>query len=145
MKITSSLIAYNHLRRVIGFESEETWAIYLRSNLTTIKTSCLFKGTADSCLIHPRDIFRMGYINNAVSIIISHSHPSLDPRPSDSDINITLQLVKIGSFLQMPIVDHLIMTPKEFSSMADLGIIESKPSRSSDDISTFLNSPFQQI
>ena len=83
----------------------------------------LFRGTVDSCLIHPRDIFRFACVNNASSLLIAHNHPSQDCTPSDHDHSITKRLVKAGKLLQMPIVDHVILTDEDYYSFADNGQI----------------------
>lgn len=79
----------------------------------------LFRGTVDACTVHPRDIFRFGCLQNASQLIIAHNHPSGDPQPSEPDLEFTERLIKVGWAIEIPIVDHLILTPDTYFSMAE--------------------------
>lgn len=46
-------------------------------------------GTLDPVLMSPREIFRTAILKNASAVVVAHSHPSGDPRPSESDIRAT--------------------------------------------------------
>jgi DNA repair protein RadC len=86
-------------------------------------------GTLDSILIHPREVFRLAIIHQAASIVIVHNHPSGDPTPSESDIKVTLDLVRAGKILRISVVDHVILgLPNEqreidYCSLRELGHI----------------------
>jgi DNA repair protein RadC len=66
-------------------------------------------GTANSTLVHPREVFRPAIQDGAVSIIVAHNHPSGDPSPSANDIRITKNLVEAGKIIQIGVIDHLIV------------------------------------
>ncbi|MBC8986693.1 JAB domain-containing protein [Pedobacter sp. N36a] len=60
----------------------------------------------------------------ASSIILFHNHPSGNLKPSTADIQITNRLIQIGKFMDMPILDHIIITPDDgYYSFADEGLI----------------------
>lgn len=119
MNILSSRVAYNYLHKLLTAEVEEFWVTTLRSDRSVIRSSCLFRGTVDSCPVHPRDIFRFACLQNASAIIISHNHPSEDPRPSVEDRRVTEQILRAGKLLQIPLLDHLIITSSGYWSYAD--------------------------
>lgn len=119
MHITSSRNAYHILRDQFDPHQEEFWVLALQSNSKLVGKRCLFRGTANFCPVHPRDIFRFALLSNATSLIISHNHPSQDLLPSVSDIKLTKQLVKAGKILQIPIVDHLILSKTGYVSFLD--------------------------
>lgn len=108
-----------YLRELFKTEVEEFWVLALTSSKKVIKAEMLFRGTVDSCLVHPRDIFRFACVNNASSIVIAHNHPSGDHSPSSEDIQLTKRIVKIGKLLQIPVVDHLILSEKGYFSFTD--------------------------
>lgn len=123
MRIVNSHTAFDYLRRIMRQDIEEFWVIGLKPNKSIIGLDCIFRGTVDACLIHPRDIFRFAYKKNASSLILAHNHPSQDPSPSEHDFKITRQLHKASLILQIPLLDHLIITEKSYVSFADKGYL----------------------
>ena len=123
MKILNSQIAQRKMRQVISFEVEEFWAIALASNKKILSIECLFRGTVDACLIHPRDIFRFACRHNASGLIVAHSHPTGDAFPSDADLSITAKLMLASEIFQIPILDHLILTKTSYISFLDRGLL----------------------
>ena len=65
-------------------------------------------GTATASLIHPREIFQPAIAVGAVALIVSHNHPSGDPRPSAEDHAITKRLVEAGHLLGIQLLDHVV-------------------------------------
>jgi DNA repair protein RadC len=124
MHIKSHKHAYQYLKKQISLEVEEFWCLALASNLKLIEIKLLFRGTVDFCTIHPRDIFRFGCATNASKLIVAHSHPSGDKNPSTVDVEITHRLVQISQLIEIPIIDHLIVTEKSYLSMAEKGLLQ---------------------
>ena len=56
----------------------------------------LSRGTLDSTLVHPREVFKIAFLANAAAVVIAHNHPSGDPEPSAEDIGITNRLTEAG-------------------------------------------------
>jgi len=119
--ITSSLSAFNYLNPLMRKDVEEFWCVALDSLKNVIKSEMLFRGTVDSCLVHPRDIFRFAITTNSSSILIAHNHPSNNPQPSPEDNRLTEKIQKAGKLLQIPVIDHLILAESGFYSFADSG------------------------
>jgi DNA repair protein RadC len=92
-------------------------AIYLTARKKLITTKIISIGTLTANLIHPRELFKPALEHNAASIIIAHNHPSGDQKPSTEDINVTKQLKKAGQILGIDLIDHLIITKNNFSSL----------------------------
>lgn len=122
MEITTALHAYTSLREIASVDTEEFWVLALGPKKNLIRCKMLFRGTVDSCLVHPRDIFRFAYTENASSLIVAHNHPSGDPQPSTEDILFTRRLVRASDLLQVPILDHLIITQDAYTSLARSGL-----------------------
>lgn len=71
------------------------------------------RGTLDSLVVQPREIFRAAFLANAAAIIIGHNHPSGDPTASDPDKRLTARLVRAGDLLGIPVIDHIITGEQE--------------------------------
>lgn len=118
MDIITAEFALAALQSLMTEDVEEFWTLALGPQKTLLRSKMIFRGTVDACLVHPRDIFRFACQENASAIIVAHNHPSGDPRPSEQDLLFTRQLVRAARTLEIPLLDHLIVTKSEFSSMA---------------------------
>ena len=76
-------------------------------------------GTVDRSLVHPREVFKNAYLCSASGIVCMHNHPSGDLIPSKSDIEITKTLVEIGRIQGINVLDHLIVSDKNYFSFFD--------------------------
>lgn len=74
-------------------------------------------GTLTSSLVHPREVFADAITDRAASIIVAHNHPSGSLEASRADQEVTKLLQESGELLGIPLVDHLIVTSKSFSSI----------------------------
>jgi DNA repair protein RadC len=118
LRIISAERAFECLVELKRADVEEFWALALGPSKSLISKKMLFRGTVDACLAHPRDVFRFACQVNASSIIVAHNHPSEDLRPSQEDIALTQRLIQAGEILEIPIIDHLIVTHRYFLSTA---------------------------
>ena len=128
--LNSSKSAFQILHpHLVKQEVEEFWVLALSPQLKFLALEMLFRGTVDRCMVHPRDVFRFAYQNNASSLILAHNHPQPHKSPleaSPEDLELTSQLLKASVLLQVPILDHLILgrNRKDYLSMADLGLLD---------------------
>lgn len=120
-EITTAEAAYHCLKRLVSNDTEELWALALDPKKALLGRRMIFRGTVDACLVHPRDIFRFACLTNASSLIVAHNHPSGDLYPSEQDILFTRQLIRASRLLEIPVLDHLILTSNGFSSFAREG------------------------
>ncbi len=81
------------------------------------------RGSIDTSIVHPREIFKRALTNNATSIVVAHNHPSGDPNPSKEDINITNRLKECGKLLGINLIDHIILGDEKYVSLKEKGII----------------------
>lgn len=80
-------------------------------------------GGISSCAVDPKIVFAMALKANASAIILAHNHPSGNLLPSKSDETLTKKFVEAGHFLDLPVVDHLIVTPLKYYSFAEEGLL----------------------
>jgi len=83
----------------------------------------LAKGGMTGTIIDTRVIFQVALKSNATSIMMAHNHPSGNLQPSDADIKITKQIKQAGNILDIPLIDHIILTEESYLSFADEGIL----------------------
>jgi DNA repair protein RadC len=68
-------------------------------------------------LVGAREVFREAIREGASSVILVHNHPSGDATPSPEDIEVTRRLVETGRMLDIPVMDHIILGEKTFTSL----------------------------
>lgn len=81
-------------------------------------------GSLTETMVSPREVFKSAIVSNSARIILCHTHPSGSISPSDADIKITNTLVKIGKFLDIPVIDHLIVGVDSVYSLMENGDIK---------------------
>ena len=81
------------------------------------------KGGQTGTVVDAKVVFAAALKCKAVSLVISHNHPSGNLNPSMADISITKKLVEGGKLLDIKVLDHLIITPYGYYSFADEGKI----------------------
>lgn len=81
-------------------------------------------GLLTETMVSPREVFKSAIVSNSARIILCHTHPSGSTSPSDADIKITNALVKIGKFLDIPVIDHLIVGGDSVYSLMENGDIK---------------------
>ena len=92
-----------------------------KNNILGVKD--VFKGSLNTSIVHPREIFKEALKKSSSSIIICHNHPSGDPTPSKEDINITIRIKECGKIMGIDLLDHLIIGNNKYISLKEKGII----------------------
>lgn len=76
-------------------------------------------GNLNSSVVHPREVFCNAIRKSACSLIAVHNHPSGNPMPSQTDIDITRRLVEAGELLGIKVLDHLIIGDGTYVSLKE--------------------------
>jgi len=122
-KITSSKAVFEIMQPIIGeLPHEEFWVLYLNNSNKVIYKSQLSKGGITGTVVDVRLIFKTALEQNAISIILTHNHPSGKLQASDADKEITKKLKVAGEQLDIKILDHIIITETGYYSFQDEGI-----------------------
>jgi len=98
--------------------------VYLNSQNQIIEIEDLFEGTVNASSISTREVVEKAIKKNAVSLIFVHNHPSGNPRPSESDRDLTRDLVYALSTVRIRVLDHVIIGENRYFSFAGEGLIE---------------------
>lgn len=121
-QITSSRDGYEILRPIIAdLPKEEFWVLFLnRANKVMMKDQ-ISSGGVNGTVADLKIIFKKALELLASGVILAHNHPSGNLRPSHEDDVMTKKLVEAGRLLEIPVIDHLIVTENGYYSYADEG------------------------
>lgn len=126
IKLSSSRDAYEALRNLFEeqFDYVEYFYILLLNRANKILGFYqLSKGGLSGTIADPKCVFQVALKTCASSIILAHNHPSGNMRPSEADITLTRKMKESGKFLDLPVMDHLIICADSYFSFADEGIL----------------------
>jgi len=84
------------------------------------------EGGWHSTIVDPKKVFSKALEEKSSAIIVAHNHPSGNITPSMEDKKITHKLRRCGRDMELPILDHLIITSHDYFSFADEGILDSE-------------------
>lgn len=122
--ITCSLDAVHMLEpQLRDLPHEEFWIILLNRANKVLDIRPISKGGISGTVVDPKMIFHEALQIRASGIILSHNHPSANPKPSESDIQLTRKLKEGGKLLEISILDHIIIAGSSFYSFADEGVL----------------------
>lgn len=122
--ITNPVSLYNYFSPLLRHsEQEEFHLLSLDSKNNIIHDSLIFKGTVNTSLASPREIFIEACKYHAVSVIAAHNHPSGDSSPSEADICLTNKLFRCGELMEIRLLDHIIIGDNNYFSFKDWGLL----------------------
>lgn len=108
----------------IDQEKEHFWMIGLAINNRLLFIELVSLGSVKATTVEPMNVFRVSVLKGAVKAIIGHNHPSGNLQPSEADLDVTDRLIQVGRILDIPIIDHMLITTNDYFSFAEEGLIE---------------------
>lgn len=116
--------AYKIAKAFIGDEDREIFFVMcLNTKNKVVAVHRCHVGALNSSIVHPREVFKAAILNNAASIMVAHPHPSGDPQESQEDRNITRRLAESGKFLDIPVLDSIVVGDFTFVSFKEKGLL----------------------
>ncbi len=129
LQITSSATAYEILLATWDanrLELVEQFKILLLDQKNNcLAVSGIATGGLSACIADPKIIFATALKAGASALILAHNHPSGNLQPSEADKALTRKLKEGGRLLDIAVLDHLIITPRNYRSFADEGLMPS--------------------
>jgi len=110
------LRAAKHDREVFG-------CLWLDSQNRVLAVDDVSFGTLTQCSVYPRELVRRAMALNAAAVILTHNHPSGNPKPSRADENLTQTLKSSLALVDCRVLDHIITASGDAQSMAELGLV----------------------
>lgn len=105
-----------------GLKKEVFTAIFLDSSHAIIDSEIIAEGTLNVNTVYPRELVAKALERHAAALIIAHNHPSGSLDPSPQDLHLTRTLYMICTWMQITLLDHLIIGDG-FFSFADHGLL----------------------
>ncbi len=123
-KISVSKDVFDIMKPIlIDLPHEEFWLLILNRANLVIKKELISLGGVSGTVVDTKIIFKAAIEHYACSIIICHNHPSGNLKPSEADIRITKNIKDAGKLMEIPLLDHLIITENGFYSFSDEGMM----------------------
>ena len=126
-KICSSRCVYDVLMEVWNRDTiqllEEFLVLFLDRKNGIIGYRVIGRGSNCATVVDSRLMFSIALSLSACSIIVSHNHPSGTMKPSGEDLKLTKKIKNAGDFLEIKLLDHLIVSDQSYYSFMDEGLI----------------------
>lgn len=114
----------SYCRAAMADEKTELFRIlFLDKKNILIADEVQQRGTVDHTPVYPREVVKRALELGASAIILVHNHPSGDPTPSRADVDMTNQIVKAASALNIRVHDHLVIGHDKHASFKSLGLL----------------------
>lgn len=124
LKIKSSQDVIPFLRSIWSEDieyRERFYAVYLNRQNKILGYFLISIGGSSGTVAEPKMIFQPAINMHASSIILAHNHPSGNTNPSEIDLKLTTKICKAGTYLEIPVIEHIILTASDYYSFADNG------------------------
>lgn len=108
----------------IDRNKEHFWLVCLASNNRILMIELISLGSVNAIIVEPMDVFSFALQKRAVKLMMVHNHPSGELKPTKADIQLTDKMMAIGKFIKVPVVDHLIISEKDYYSFMEEGLLD---------------------
>lgn len=118
--IRSSNQIYERMRYKIGnIDHEEIWMLLLNRQNRVIREIKLTSGTSTSSVFDLKNALKIALLENSEGMILCHNHPSGTLKPSPQDDKLTQELNQACKFMNVRLLDHVIVTANGYYSYND--------------------------
>ena len=115
--VTEPATIVNHVSWLKWERQENVVIVTLDAQNHIIGKHIVTKGLVNETKCAPREAFRFAILDNAVSVIFAHNHPSGSSEASQQDIALTRVLTASGKILQIPVIDHIVISRSGYTSI----------------------------
>lgn len=124
VKVTDSQKAFQYIAPSLYDQDYEHFYVLLLNRANFImKEKAVSEGGVSGTVVDAKAVFKLALEELASGIILCHNHPSGNIQPSEADIKLTKKLKNGGDFLDIKVLDHLIISNENYFSFADEGLI----------------------
>lgn len=128
IKISCSQDAYDLFYQIFDQDTieflEQAYLILLNRANFVLGWTKISHGGISGTVIDPKVIFSIALLTGSSAVILSHNHPSGKVMPSEADTTLTKSLQQAGKFLEISLIDHLIIGSEgQYYSFADEGTL----------------------
>lgn len=123
-KINTSRSVFEIMNPLLGHLShEEFWVLFLNNSNKILAKTHLSKGGMTSTIVDVRIVMKQALEHSATAIVLVHNHPSGVANPSESDTLLTEKFKSAAESLDIRVLDHIIVTEKNYFSFADESLL----------------------
>ena len=123
IKITETKDVLPLISDISNKQQEYFVCISLNGANELIEKRIVTVGLLDKSQVHPREVFADVITDRAAAVIFVHNHPSGELKPSNSDLEIHEQLTEAAKILGIKVLDHIIVSKREYYSFQESGLI----------------------
>ena len=124
-QISTSKQVFDLLRAEMSpLAQEQVRVLLLDRQLRIVGQRTIYQGNAYSALVRAAEVFKPAIVESAPSLIVVHNHPSGDATPSQNDIDLTKDLVEVGTLLGVELLDHIVIGDGTFASIKNGGFLD---------------------
>ena len=116
-------IAIYYMEQLRHERQEHLIVCMFDSKCKLIADEILTKGSVNSSIVPPREIFLAALKKSAVHIVLVHNHPSGVATPSTEDHEVTKRIAQAGQLLDIPLSDHIIIGDHNYYSYRESGLL----------------------
>jgi len=102
---------------------ESCCVVYLNTANRLIHYEIISSGGLSATVIDIRVILKNALLCGSNRIVVAHNHPSGDTKPSQQDNHLTKQMVQACEFMNIILMDHIIVAGNSYLSYADEGLM----------------------
>jgi len=101
-----------------GHTKEIAYLLFLDKDCVVKKIRRLTSGTVNTTPIYTREVVKLVVNERYPYVILAHNHPNSSSMPSAADMEITKIIDKALSFVEVRLVDHVIVANDKVTSLA---------------------------
>lgn len=117
--IGTSFDAYEYFNGLAELDHEEVWVMVLSRKNQILEARRISEGGVSSSVVDIKIILRFAIEKLASGIILCHNHPSGNLKPSEQDDLLTERVAKAASFMDIKLLDHIVIAGNKYYSYAD--------------------------
>lgn len=122
--IRSSYDIAQYIRTVIKDFGYEVFGVLFLNKSNKVKHfEIISRGGITGTVADPRIILKKALEVEATSLVLCHNHPSGNLKPSRADQELTLKIKEAARFLDIEVLDHIIVSEEGYYSFADDGMM----------------------
>ena len=122
VKISTSNDAYDLMAPLLeDLTTEQFWVLYLNNANKVLCKEQISAGGMTATIVDVRLILKRALELNSTALVLCHNHPSGTLEPSKADVDVTNKMKKAASYMDIQVLDHLIVSDIAYFSFADQG------------------------
>jgi DNA repair protein RadC len=121
VSVTNPGDVYSFMSELRHSDRERFYSLHLDARNVIVNCEEVSSGSANTSIVHPREVFKSALLSSCTSIILAHNHPSGNPEPSLDDEKIIRRLYECGDLLGIEVLDSIMIGDDSYYSFKEAG------------------------